>query len=70
MNGTEARTGEEGGRAAWAAQLSARLSGARGSGLPWVGSRGPRSSQFNPLGFPGKAESERELAGRLSHPVG
>ena len=34
------------------------------------GSRGPRSSQLSVLGFRGKAESERKIAGRLSHTIG
>lgn len=46
------------------------LRGVRGSRCQWGGSRGPRSSQLNALGFHGKAESEREITGRLSHPIG
>lgn len=34
------------------------------------GSRGPHSSQLSVLGFRGKAESEREIAGRLNHTIG
>lgn len=34
------------------------------------GSRGPRSSQLSVLGFRGKAESERKIAGRLNHTIG
>ena len=36
----------------------------------WRGIRGPRGSQLSALGFRGKAESEREIAGRLSHSTG
>ena len=33
------------------------------------GSRGPRSSQLSVLGFCGKADSERKIAGSLNHTI-